>query len=230
MQNINARMQLAQRLARVNPQAAIQMMESIAVEREAANLLRANLNGQRSIIAAASGNFEPLARDINIASGGVLRIQELEGGRFNILGGPNEPQPRNARPITRDELINYGRQLYDNNYQSQMAAIRERATAVSRAVMDAAVKGLEETFKQQAAATADIAKERAKAEAERLNRSPDIQARLSTTGETMTLTDTRGILPPNERVRILRLEQRPNRDGSKSWVWVPVEQASRPTQ
>jgi hypothetical protein len=231
-QNINARMQLAQRLAQTNPQAAIQIADAVAVERsqlaverQAANLLQANLNGQRSIISAASGNFEPLARDINIASGGVLRIQELEGGRFNILGGPNEPGPL-ATNVTRDQMIRYGRELYDNNYQSQMAAIRERATAVRRAVMDATIKGLEESFKGQAAASREIAVERAKAEAARANRSPNVQARLSTGGETITYTDAAGVVPD----RILRLTEQTNRDGSKSWVWVPVEQAARPTQ
>jgi hypothetical protein len=236
--DLNARVQLAQRLAQSNPQAAMQIAQAvtaernqiiidrnaIAVERQAANLLQANLNGRRAIISAASGNFEPLARDIHIASGNVLRLRQRQDGNFDILGGPNERDPL-ATNVSRDQMIAYGRQLYDNNYRTQMEAIRTRGTEVRRAVMDAAIKGLEESFTQQAAASREIAVNRAKAAAEAANRSPNVQARLSTDGNTITYTDAAGVVPD----RILRLTQQDIR-GQRVWVFVPVEAAPRPTQ
>jgi len=236
--DLNARIQLAQRLAQSNPQAAMQLAQAItaernqliidrnaiAVERQAASLVQANLNGRRAIISAASGNFEPLARDIHIASGNVLRLRQRQDGNFDILGGPNEREPL-ATNVSRDQMIAYGRQLYDNNYRTQMDAIRTRATEVRRAVMDAAIKGLEESFTQQAAASREIAVERAKAAAQAANRSPNIQARLNADGTTITYTDAAGVVPD----RILRLTEQ-NIRGQRVWVYVPVEAAPRPTQ
>lgn len=194
------RRRLAATLARSNPTAALQIANEVESQAQAIALNRANLNGRRAVSEFAAGNPEPLARDIYIASGGVLRLEPLPDGRFNIWGRPGEAAPR-ARNVTRQELINEGRMLYDNNYRSQMDAIRDRRLARTNAIFDAHINGLKASLEEQAAASRQIAIDRAKAMSERDFRGTEIFTEVNQANGVILFYDRRN---PNTPIRAMR--------------------------
>jgi hypothetical protein len=234
MRRINSMRQEATLLARSNPAAAITLMNNVRAaeaeiesKRSALALSRANLNGRINISEFAAGNFAPLANDIYQASNGMLRLQPITGtNRFNIVG----PDGNVRGTRTREELIADGRQLYDSNYQTQMAAIREQATARRNAMFKAYTDGFTEALKNDSATDRDIAIKRAEEKAKLDFRGSNIETKTDLTGNhpTITFTDRNGLLPPRVFTLVPRRDMRGNQ--IPGWAMEELSTQPRPTR
>jgi hypothetical protein len=217
-------------IARQNPGAALQMLNAVREaegklqeEREAIGLNRANLNGRVNISNFMAGNYAGLANDIYRASNGQLRLQPRADGTFNIWGPEGERAPR-ATGVSAQDIINRGRELYDDNYKTQVAGIRQRQTERQGQLFDAYIKGFEESLKNASATSREVTVERAKAAANAANRDPNVRATADPTTGVITLFDATGRTP----IRSYRPSEITDARGKKIWGMVPVEVA--PTQ
>ena len=189
-------------------------------------LQRANLNGRINTSEFAAGNFGPMANDIFQASGGRLRLQPVEGtDKFNLIGP--DGQVRGTR--TRQELINDGRSLYETNYQSQIAAIRERRIKRSDEIFKATVDALEQSLKDTSAATREIAVKEAEKRAEAMYRGSDIRVTVDQQNGTIIFQDSRGIIP-RRILRVVPARDIRGREIPGQFTTQEVEAQARPTQ
>jgi hypothetical protein len=217
-------------VVRLNPGAALQMLNAVREaegklqeEREAIGLNRANLNGRVNISDFMAGNYAGLANDIYRASNGQLRLQPRADGTFNIWGPEGERAPR-ATGVSAQEIIRRGRELYDDNYKTQVAGIRQRQTERQGQVFDAYIRGFEESIKNISTTSREVAVERAKAAANAANRDSNIRHTTDPNTGVITLFDATGRTP----IRSYRPSEITDARGKKIWGMVPVEVA--PTQ
>jgi len=197
--------QLVAALARSNPTAALQMAIQLETRIEALRVERANLNGRIALTEFAAGRPERLANDIHRASGGVLRLQPNQDGTYNIWGPEGEESPR-ARGVTQSALLNEGRMLYDKNYQTQMAAIRDSNIRRSEEIFKSFTEGLSESLKQEANQTRETAVKFAEERAKAQYRGSNYDIKIDATSGVVVITDTttgvsRGLRPTEAKDR-----------------------------
>ena len=219
-------------IARQNPAAALQMLNvvreaevALQTEREAVALARANLNGRNNLANFMSGNYAGLADDIYRASNGQLRLQPRADGTFNIWGPEGERAPR-ATGVSTQDIINRGRELYDDNYKTQMAGIIQRQTERRGQIFEAYIKGFEESLKNASATSREVAVARAQEAARAANRDPNIRVTSDPTSGVITIYDATGRTP----IRSYRPGEITDARGRKVWGMVPVEIAPGQTR
>jgi hypothetical protein len=217
-------------IVRQNPGAALQMLNAVREaegklqeERESIALNRANLNGRVNISNFMAGNYAGLADDIYRASNGQLRLQPRADGTFNIWGPEGERAPR-ATGVSAQDIITRGRELYDDNYRTQMAGILQRQGERRGQMFDAYVRGFEESLKNISATSREVTVERAKAVSNAANRDPNVRATTDPNTGVITLFDATGRIP----IRSYKPGEITDARGKKIWGMVPVEIA--PTQ
>lgn len=219
-------------IARQNPAAALQMLNvvreaevALQTEQEAVALARANLNGRNNLANFMAGNYAGLADDIFRASNGQLRLQPRADGTFNIWGPEGERAPRKVG-ATAQEIITQGRELYDDNYKTQMAGIIQRQTERRGQIFEAYIRGFEESLKNASATSREVTVERAKAAASAANRDPNIRVTSDPTSGVITIYDATGRTP----IRSYKPGEITDARGRKIWGMVPVEIAPGQTR
>lgn len=129
-----------------------QLGRNVAAMTEIENRVRAIqndvslLHGIQAINEMRAGSPENLARALYNVTGGRATIQQAANGTFNVYEG-NKLVRQDVAPET---LGNWSKAVFDTNFKTQVAQLREAKAAQDKQIFDAHIKGLEETLKQQA--------------------------------------------------------------------------------
>lgn len=225
--NLEQRRRALVLLSRSNPGLAYQEGVKLQAEVEVLRTNEANLNGRIALSEFASGRPERLAADINRASGGVLRLEQNQDGTYNIWGREGEESPR-AVNVKASDLLHQGRLMYDNNYKSQVDAIRAQATERSNQMFKAFTDGLTETIKQRANMTAQTAIKFAEERAKAQYRAPTYDVKIDSTNASVIITNTQ--TGQQQTLRQVPAKDRNGRPIQGQYEFVPVESRATTTQ
>ena len=218
--NLEQRRRALVLLSRSNPGLAYQEGVKLQAEVEVLRTNEANLNGRIALSEFASGRPERLAADINRASGGVLRLEVNQDGTYNIWGREGEESPR-AVNVKASDLLHQGRMMYDNNYKSQIDAIRTQNTERNNQIFKAFTDGLSETIKQRANMSRETAVKFAEEQAKAQYRAPNYDVKVDSTAGSITITNTQ--TGESRTLRQVPAKDRNGRTIQGQYEFVPVE-------
>lgn len=218
--NLEQRRRALVLLSRSDPGLAYQEGVKLQAEVEVLRTNEANLNGRIALSEFASGRPERLAADINRASGGVLRLEVNQDGTYNIWGREGEESPR-AVNVKASDLLHQGRMMYDNNYKSQVDAIRAQNTERNNQIFKAFTDGLSETIKQRANMSREVAVKFAEEQAKAQYRAPTYDVKVDATNASVIITNTQ--TGQQHSFRQVPAKDRNGRTIQGQWEYVPIE-------